>query len=114
MEKVFNRLANSVAHAAGRPWAFALSLASVIVFACEPLEAVNRASNIFRKWAATTSRRGAAEYAEERMADIFEPPPRMMGAAMPKRPGRPLLHGPAGLASRLLNRRCLKGSKRPA
>ncbi|KAA3452214.1 iron permease [Mesorhizobium sp. SARCC-RB16n] len=33
MEKTFNHLASAVAHATGRPWAFALCLASVIVWA---------------------------------------------------------------------------------
>ncbi|KRB29822.1 iron permease [Mesorhizobium sp. Root695] len=33
MEKTFNRLAGAVAHATGRPWAFALCLASVIIWA---------------------------------------------------------------------------------
>jgi low affinity Fe/Cu permease len=33
MEKTFNKMAAAVAHATGRPWAFALCLASVIVWA---------------------------------------------------------------------------------
>jgi low affinity Fe/Cu permease len=33
MEKLFNRLATVVAHAAGRPWAFALCVGSVLVWA---------------------------------------------------------------------------------
>jgi low affinity Fe/Cu permease len=33
MEKAFNRIANGVAHAAGRPWAFALCVTSVAVWA---------------------------------------------------------------------------------
>ncbi|MBZ9857311.1 low affinity iron permease family protein [Mesorhizobium sp. CA13] len=33
MEKTFNRVATVVAHASGRPWVFALCLASVLVWA---------------------------------------------------------------------------------
>jgi low affinity Fe/Cu permease len=33
MEKTFNRMANAVAHATGRPWAFALCVASVLIWA---------------------------------------------------------------------------------
>jgi low affinity Fe/Cu permease len=33
MEKTFNRLATAVAHATGRPWAFVLCVASVVVWA---------------------------------------------------------------------------------
>lgn len=33
MEKTFNRVASAVAHATGRPWAFALCLASVVIWA---------------------------------------------------------------------------------
>lgn len=33
MEKTFNLVANAVAHATGRTWAFALSLAPVVVWA---------------------------------------------------------------------------------
>jgi low affinity Fe/Cu permease len=33
MEKAFNTMAGAVAHATGRPWAFALCLASVIIWA---------------------------------------------------------------------------------
>jgi len=33
MEKTFNRLAGAVAHATGRPWAFSLCLASVLIWA---------------------------------------------------------------------------------
>jgi low affinity Fe/Cu permease len=33
MEKTFNRIAEAVAHATGRPWAFALCLASVLIWA---------------------------------------------------------------------------------
>ena len=33
MEKTFNRMAEAVAHATGRPWAFALCLASVLIWA---------------------------------------------------------------------------------
>jgi low affinity Fe/Cu permease len=33
MEKAFNKMAGAVAHATGRPWAFALCLASVVVWA---------------------------------------------------------------------------------
>ncbi|RRH94982.1 low affinity iron permease family protein [Mesorhizobium tamadayense] len=32
MEKSFNRMAGAVAHATGRPWAFALCLASVLLW----------------------------------------------------------------------------------
>jgi low affinity Fe/Cu permease len=33
LEQAFNRMANAVARAAGRPWAFALCVASVVVWA---------------------------------------------------------------------------------
>ncbi|TPL20994.1 low affinity iron permease family protein [Mesorhizobium sp. B2-4-9] len=33
MEKIFNHLAGAVAHATGRPWAFALCVASVVIWA---------------------------------------------------------------------------------
>ena len=33
MEKTFNRLATAVAHATGRPWAFVLCVASVVIWA---------------------------------------------------------------------------------
>ncbi|WP_192257359.1 low affinity iron permease family protein [Mesorhizobium silamurunense] len=33
MEKTFNRVAEAVAHATGRPWAFALCLTSVLIWA---------------------------------------------------------------------------------
>jgi low affinity Fe/Cu permease len=33
MEKTFNRMAEAVAHATGRPWAFALCVASVVIWA---------------------------------------------------------------------------------
>jgi low affinity Fe/Cu permease len=33
MEKTFNRMAEAVAHATGRPWAFAICVASVVVWA---------------------------------------------------------------------------------
>ncbi|PBB65223.1 hypothetical protein CK228_28535 [Mesorhizobium sp. WSM4312] len=33
MEKAFNRMAEAVAHATGRPWAFALCLVSVLIWA---------------------------------------------------------------------------------
>lgn len=33
MEKTFNHMANAVAHATGRPWAFALCVASVLIWA---------------------------------------------------------------------------------
>ncbi|TPN57582.1 low affinity iron permease family protein [Mesorhizobium sp. B1-1-9] len=32
MEKAFNEVANAVSHAAGRPWAFALCVASVVLW----------------------------------------------------------------------------------
>lgn len=33
MEKIFNHMAEAVAHATGRPWAFALCVASVVMWA---------------------------------------------------------------------------------
>jgi low affinity Fe/Cu permease len=33
MEKTFNRMAEAVAHATGRPWAFAICVASVVIWA---------------------------------------------------------------------------------
>jgi low affinity Fe/Cu permease len=33
MEQTFNRMAGAVAHATGRPWAFALCVASVVIWA---------------------------------------------------------------------------------
>ncbi len=33
MEKTFNRMAEAVAHATGRPWAFAICVASVVLWA---------------------------------------------------------------------------------